>query len=353
MVALPARGPKTLLYVGWTGQRNLGDDAIADALIPRLSAVEPVHAPYTLSDFARRVASGGARGGGRRAVLLGGGTAIGRRNWRLVLTATGSVLARRRPWFLIGAGVEDPAFQGRNSFSDNGELARWREVCARFDAVTVRGPRSVELLGSVGITARMVGDPALLHEPGPMPDAEERLLGVNLGYGDDLWGHDHGRVVAAVAGLVRDLVRDEGWRVRAIVANPADEPGARECLAAAGVPDDRAEVVTALTTGRFFEVVAPCTVLVAERLHALVLATAAGVPVVGLEYQPKCADFLASVGAVDRAVRTDVVTTAFLRDHVDDLTRSRDAESTRLLGEVAMLRKLLSAEVDHIVASVA
>jgi polysaccharide pyruvyl transferase WcaK-like protein len=351
MVTLTARGPKTLLYVGWTGQRNLGDDAIADALIPRLPAVEPVHAPYTLSDFARRVASGGAFGGARRAVLLGGGTAIGRRNWRLVLTATGSVLARSRPWFLIGAGVEDPAFQGTNSFSANGELARWRDVCARFDSVTVRGPRSVELLDSVGVAARMVGDPALLHEPASMPGAEDTLLGINLGFGDDLWGHDHGRVVDAVADLVRDLTGGEGWRVRAIVVNPADEPSARACLAAAGVPDDRAEVVTTLTTERFFEAVAPCTVLVAERLHALVLATAAGVPVVGLEYQPKCADFLGSVGAVERSVRTDAVTAAVLRDHVDDLARSRDAESARLLGEVAILRKLLSAEVDHIASS--
>ena len=31
--------PKSLLYVGWTGQRNLGDDAIADALIPRIPGV--------------------------------------------------------------------------------------------------------------------------------------------------------------------------------------------------------------------------------------------------------------------------------------------------------------------------
>ena len=235
-MTLSAREPNSLLYVGWTGQRNLGDDAIADALIPRLGMVEPEHAPYRLADFAGRVVGGGLRGSGRRALLLGGGTAIGRRNWRLVLTANGAVLARAKPWYLIGAGVEDPAFQGRNSFSANGELARWRGICGNFASVTVRGPRSVELLDEAGIPSRMVGDPALLHEPGDVPVAEEKLLGINLGYGDDLWGHDHNRVVEALAGLVKSLVGGEGWRVRAIVVNPADEPAARACLAAAGVP---------------------------------------------------------------------------------------------------------------------
>ncbi len=347
-MTLSARQPRTLLYVGWTGQRNLGDDAIADALIRRLGVVEQTHAPYQLADLAKRVAGGALAGSGLRALLLGGGTAIGRRNWRMVLTANGALLARAKPWFMIGAGVEDPAFQGRNSFSANGELARWRGVCANFDAVTVRGPRSVELLTDVGIPTRMVGDPALLHEPGEdVPGPEEKLLGINLGFGDDLWGHDHERVVDALAGLVKSLA-GEGWRVRAIVVNPKDEPAIRSCLTRAGIAEDRAELVTAATTSSFFAAVASCTLLVAERLHALVLAAAAGVPVVGLEYQPKCADFLASVGAVDRAVRTDRVTAEVLHEHVVDLVANRARESARLLGEVNGLRALLTDEVDRI-----
>ncbi|HWC81366.1 MAG TPA: polysaccharide pyruvyl transferase family protein [Pseudonocardiaceae bacterium] len=343
---------RTLLYVGWTGQHNLGDDAIADALIPRLPAIEPAHAPYRLGDFLGRIAHGGLRGSAYRALLLGGGTAIGRRNWRLVLSATGATLARSRPWFLVGAGVEDPAFQGVNSFSGNGELTRWRDVLARFDAVTVRGPRSVRLLDSVGVPARMVGDPALLHEPAELPPAREKLLGINLGYGDDLWGHDHDRVVDAVAGLVRELAGGRDWRVRAIVVNPADEPSARACLTSAGIGPDRAEVVVTPTTERFFTAVGECTLLVAERLHALVLAVAAGVPVVGLEYQPKCADFLGSVGAAEHSVRTDQVSATDLVERVTALAEDRPAESARLLGEVTILRKSLVAEVERIRESV-
>ena len=346
-MALPARRPNTLLYVGWTGQRNLGDDAIADALIPRLATVEQAHAPYQLAELAKRFVNAGFAGSGRRALLLGGGTAIGRRNWRMVLAANGALLARAKPWFMIGAGVEDPAFQGRNSFSANGELARWRRICRNFDSVTVRGPRSVQLLESVGIPTRMVGDPALLHAPQSITEPHDKLLGINLGYGDDLWGHDHDRVVDALAGLVKSLA-GEGWRIRAIVVNPKDEAALRTSLTRSGIAEERAEVVTADTVERFFAAVAPCTLLVAERLHALVLAAAAGVPVVGLEYQPKCADFLASVGALDRAIRTDRVTADVLHEHVVDVVENRQAESVNLLSEVNGLRVLLDEELTRI-----
>ncbi|MFI5613735.1 polysaccharide pyruvyl transferase family protein [Amycolatopsis sp. NPDC051903] len=339
MTDVPAR----LLYVGWTGQGNLGDNAIADALLPRLPGVEPWHVPHEPRAFARRVVADGLRGARERAVLVGGGTVVGRRNWRLLLEATGRLLAWRRPWHLIGIGVEDPAFQGRNSFSAGGELARWRGLCARFDRVTVRGPRSAALLESVGVPAEVVGDPALLHEPEPVAP-QEKLLGVNLGFGDDLWGHDHGRVVEAVADLVRGLAAD-GWTARFLVINRKDRVFADEAVRLAAVP---AEIRAADTVPEYFAAVGDCTALVAERLHALVLAAAAAVPVVGLEYQPKCADFLASVGAEEHCVRTDRVTPGLLREHVDALAEGRAAESARLLGEVGELRARLRDELARI-----
>jgi polysaccharide pyruvyl transferase WcaK-like protein len=336
-----------LLYVGWTGHGNLGDDAIADALLPQLPAVEPWHVPHDPKEFARRVLGGGLHGSGDRAVLVGGGTVVGRRNWRLLLQATGLLLARRRPWHLIGIGVEDPAFQGKNSFSAGGELARWPGLCRRFDRVTVRGPRSAALLDSVGVNAEVVGDPALLHEPAEAATARDKLLAVNLGFGDDLWGHDHDRVVRAVADLVRGVVAD-GWSVRFLVINPKDQRFAEEALHLAAVAGERTEIRPAYTVPDYFAAIGDCTVLVAERLHALVLAAAAAVPMVGLEYQPKCADFLASVGTAERSVRTDQVTPQILREHVDELAARRPAESARLLSEVDVLRARLRTELARI-----
>jgi polysaccharide pyruvyl transferase WcaK-like protein len=332
--------PPTAVYVGWTGRGNLGDDAIADALLNHIPGVAPWHVPTDPTAFAGRLLAGAAVGARRRSVLLGGGTVVGRRNWRILLSATGALLARRRPWHLIGVGVEDPAFQGRNSFSDKDELRRWVEVCGWFDRITVRGPRSRELLASVGINAEIVGDPALMHEIGPV-EPKERLLGLNLGYGDDLWGHDHERVLDETADLVRELAK-ANWSTRLLVVNMKDLPFATACAQRAGVD---AEIRIATTVPDYMAAVADCTVLVAERLHALVLGAAAAVPLVGLEYQPKCADFLASVGSAQRSLRTDVVTAGAMIEHVREIASQREAESALLATHVGALRELLLEEV--------
>lgn len=331
----------TAVYVGWTGRGNLGDDAIADALLHHIPDVAPWHVPTDPTAFAGRLLAGASVGARRRSVLLGGGTVVGRRNWRMLLTATSALLARRRPWHLIGVGVEDPAFQGRNSFSDRDELRRWVDVCGWFDRITVRGPRSRELLASVGIDAEIVGDPALLHAPSEPVEPKDRLLGLNLGFGDDLWGHDHERVLDESAGLVREIVRD-GWQARLLVVNLKDLPFATECVERAGVD---AEIRIATTVPDYMAGVADCTVLVAERLHALVLGAAAAVPLVGIEYQPKCADFLASVGSAERSLRTDVVTAGAMIEHVREIADQREAESALLATHVDALRELLLEEV--------
>jgi len=331
----------TAVYVGWTGRGNLGDDAIADALLHHIPDVAPWHVPTDPTAFAARLLAGAGVGARRRSVLLGGGTVVGRRNWRMLLAATSALLARRRPWHLIGVGVEDPAFQGRASFSDRDELRRWVDVCGWFDRITVRGPRSRELLASVGVASEVVGDPALLHAPiGPV-EPKERLLGLNLGFGDDLWGHDHERVIDESAMLVRKLVGD-GWSARLLVINLKDLPFARACIERAGV---EAEIRIATTVSDYMDGVADCTVLVAERLHALVLGAAAGVPLVGLEYQPKCADFLDSVGSVERSLRTDCVTGGALIELVRELANNREAESALLTTHVDALRESLLEEV--------
>src|SRR5882757_5280736 len=52
------------------------------------------------------------------------------------------------------------------------------------------------------------------------------------------------------------------------------------------------------------------------KLHAAVLASAANVPCVVLEYQPKCLDFAASIGWERFTIRTSQLTPAKLIDRV-------------------------------------
>lgn len=333
-------------YVGWAGRHNLGDDAIFVALQSRLEPAELVEVPLYPAEVASFLVHGDRSRLRHAHPLLGGGTVIGRWNWRVHLR-TALLLARARPAVMIGAGVEDPAFGGRHSFGSERELRRWRALLAQFDRVTVRGPCSQQLLAEVGVHAEVVGDPALLLEP-PVPvDPESHTVGVALGFGDDLWGHSQDAVVHAVAGTLAELAA-RGWDVRFFVVNPEDRRSAERCALAAGLDPARTPILPAVEPADYLREVARCTVVIGQRLHAVVLAACAAVPAVMIEYQPKCRDFMASIDGTDWLVRTDHIASGPVLDRVLAAAASRDQESQRIEETVGVLRSRLAGELTRV-----
>jgi hypothetical protein len=335
-------------YLGWSGNGNLGDDALHEVVANLLPGTAFVSVAHTIGGVAGHLLAGDVRGRATRPLVLGGGTAVGRANWRAVLAVSRLVAGGRR--HLVGVGVEDPAFQGRNSFSGPHELARWRRPLAGFERVTVRGPRSAALLAEVGVDATVVGDPALLLTPPAglvAAEAGSGPIAVSLGYGDDLWGHDHEALLRCVTEAARSWVAD-GHRIRCVVLNDTDLVHAEQLAAA--LPTGSCEIVRTVTTAEFFVAVSSCRAMVSERLHAGVLAAAAGVPVVMLEYQPKCRDFMESVGLGDQCLRVDRVRPAEL---VEAVVRAAGPDPVaRMNGQVAALRSALREEVALLAESV-
>jgi polysaccharide pyruvyl transferase WcaK-like protein len=243
---------------------------------------------------------------------------------------------------MIGAGVEDPSFEGINSFSGAGELAKWGELLRDFDEVCVRGPRSASLLAEIGVEAKVVGDPALLLAPPRPPERIEALV-VSLGYGDDLRGGQQLAVVEAVVGAVASYA-DQGVPVRFVAISPRDVEWAEASVAR--IP--RAEVVVVNRPIEWFAAVADARLVIAERLHAAVLAAAAGVPVVALAYQPKVDDFMASIGQEAQCLPTDGLLSGQLRDLVETAWDAHDMLRGDLHIRVDALRQLLCARADRI-----
>jgi hypothetical protein len=320
-------------YLGWHGRGNVGDDAIHDAVRGALRGVELVDVPLYRRDVVRgpgRVVQLRRRAAG---LVLGGGTCVGRSNWRRHVQ-WGRWLVADGAAFAVGVGVEDPAFSGRHSFSGQDELAQWAAVLRCFTGVSVRGPRSAELLGDVGVEATVVGDPALvLASPRAAPISGR--IGINLGFGDDLWGHDPSGTAAAV-GAACTILSGRGYELRGILLNADDRSWTEAALHdTGGVPMEIVPVPDAATA---VSELAACEVALVSRLHAGVLAAVAGTPTVGLEYQPKCRDFALSVGAADLLVRTDAVVAADLVELVEHAHATRAVRAVALRGAVDLLR---------------
>lgn len=325
-------------YLGWSGRGNLGDDVLRDIVVEALPNSRVTYLPMELRELPQYLDPRLAGRRRSRPLVLGGGTVVGRANWRVALELTRIACGGGR--HLLGIGVEDPAFGGRHAFSSPAELRRWKPVLNTFEHVTVRGPSSAELLAGIGVDAEVVGDPALMLAPAStvVPTADELpVYAVSLGFGDDLWGLDQAAVTSAVA----TALRGTPCAVRVVVMNAADKALARQLEHA--LPDAEISEWHPTTPAEFFEAVEGVEVMIAERLHAGVLAAAADVPVVMLEYQPKCLDFMRSIGAADLSIRTDAVDAATVRDAIERasvdedlrrITRSHVAAHRRRLREL-------------------
>jgi polysaccharide pyruvyl transferase WcaK-like protein len=94
--------------------------------------------------------------------------------------------------------------------------------------------------------------------------------------------------------------------------------------------------------------VSRCDVFTGVRLHAAVVAAAAHVPAIALEYQPKCRDFQASIGRERWLVRTDELTAGLLVDMTEELAGARSEHSRAVEEGIAPLRERLTAEL-HVI----
>jgi polysaccharide pyruvyl transferase WcaK-like protein len=315
-------------YLGWRGQGNLGDDAIYDAVRSQLPGAEFLDMPRFPHERIQAAITGLNRSLRHSTHVVGGGTLIGRRHWRRMVNSA-VALTRGQGSYAIGAGVEDPVFKGRRSGSGNSELKRWIPVLSEFNIVSVRGPRSAELLGDLGLDVKVAGDPALLL---PRPDVavEEGLIGVNLGFGDDLWGHDPETLVATMSAALNELA-SQGYRFLGILMNSSDARWTGAALK--DVASDIVQPVDAIAASQEF---ARCSVVIVSRLHAGILAALSETPVVSLEYQPKCRDFALSIDDERSLIRTDQVTATNVVDNV--LAALADAPAIRIRTKAAVER---------------
>ncbi len=328
--------PPVVAYLGWHGRGNLGDDAIYDAVRSQLSGAAFVDMPCLTQEMIRAFATGSNRSLRRGTQVLGGGTLIGRRVWRR-LVSRGVALTGHHGTYAIGVGVEDPVFQGRNSGSGKDELTRWKPLLSEFRTVSVRGPRSAELLSDIGLGVEVSGDPALLL---PRPDVapEEGLIGVNLGFGDDLWGHNPQRPVDEMAAAVRHLAA-QGHRFVGILMNPDDQRWTRRALG-----DTASDIVLPADATAAARELARCSVVIVSRLHAGILASISETPVISLEYQPKCRDFALSIGDERSLIRTDTLTSTAVIDRVAERLADSSEIRAKTRAAVAGLQQRLHAD---------
>jgi GT2 family glycosyltransferase len=290
----PTDGPPGVRYVGWVGKDNLGDEAMLEA--------------------TRRLLSWGevqARGEAKDLLLLGGGTLINRNQYLRWLLERDSPRIERA---VLGTGVASPDFWGLTE--ETSEWLRWLGTCAY---VGVRGPRSAQTLSDWGFKGEIeiCGDPALALEPQGSFEGSGPIVVAPAWTNGELWGGSDQKVYEELASSITRWEK-EGRTVTLMSCHPSDDRPIltiKEMLPASRV-EYHAGYVDVTET---LELVARSSVVVGERLHACVLAAAAGRPFVAVEYRPKVRDFTESVAMDDYLIRSDELSAGRLVELVSDL----------------------------------
>jgi polysaccharide pyruvyl transferase CsaB len=156
--------------------------------------------------------------------------------------------------------------------------------------VIVRDRGSLDTLQSLGITGELGGDPALLLQPSPnLP----RQLGqvIIAPRGDVLGATERLKTVTAE-------LQAQGRRVLALSFMPAHDDAAAHSLGAD-------EVLSTVDPQVALDAIAASGFVIGVRLHAVILAAAAGVPFAGVAYDPKVQGFCSDAGAPFHPVELD------------------------------------------------
>jgi len=345
-VALHAQ--RTIGYVGHPDHSNIGDRLSFQANQTAFHGLR-VLPLNTVSDVRRLRYLKKVRGGAIRNVLLGGGTLVGRPSARRRLEELLRVSPNVRR-HVLSVGVEDPSPIGGVARTTHREMTRWIDLLQGFDTLGVRGPRSKEILASWGIQSDVVGDPVLLLDlPRNAGVFEDKVLGINVGTADVLWGGNPDRVLDEVSNMARRFTAT-GWSVRLVPMWDGDLAYVREAARRIGpgvcIVEDFGDF------DRLTWAIGSCHVFVGEKLHSLVLAASLSVPFIGLEYRPKCRDFQRSIDNERFTVRTDELRAAPLVDLVNEMATNRDLYAAQLTSKVSLLRGRLSERATRLRALV-
>lgn len=338
-----------LVLSGYYGYGNAGDEAVLAGLLrtmreidPRLEAVvvsgnpavtERAHGVAAVlrrslraTWHALRSADGLVSGGGS---LLQDVTSA-----RPVAYYTGimaTARAARRPYAIHAQGL-GPIHRRPN---------RWlaRTALERAAHVSLRDPDSIQLARTLGVRRpiELAPDAALALRPDAAGPGDRVVVAVR-----DWQANDHlAPVRAALAALAAD---------RPIIAVPMQEPADRAASAAAVAGIDHASVLAADTTlDERLRTIASARVVIGMRLHALILAAAAGVPAVAISYDPKVDAWARMAG---QAIAGDVRTGLDPERIVRAANETMAADPAPYLERVAELRASVRSSVEATLAAI-
>lgn len=312
-----ARGRSGVVICGAYGMGNSGDEAILDAIVAEMRAIDPL---IPLTVMTRDPAGASARLGltavhtfnfprflavmRRRALYINGGGSL-----------IQDVTSRRSLWYYLFTlraakrlGCKVMMYGcGIGPVKRPGGVERTRRVLnSCVDAITLREPDSIEELARFGVTKPeiiLASDPALTLPSAPAEEVDAALEaagaapeGKYICFALRLWP-GFGEKAGVFAAAARHAHEAYGLTPVFLPINHLDD-GQAAALVAEKLGDTPHVLLPGpMSSALVIGLMSRMQVVVSMRLHGLIFAAGQGVPLIGVSYDPKVTAFLRCVDA--------------------------------------------------------
>ena len=312
-----ARGRSGVVICGAYGMGNSGDEAILDAIVAEMRAIDPL---MPLTVMTRDPAGASARlgltavhtfnfprflaGMRRRALYINGGGSL-----------IQDVTSRRSLWYYLFTlraakrlGCKVMMYGcGIGPVKRPGGVERTRRVLnSCVDAITLREPDSIEELARFGVTKPeiiLASDPALTLPSAPAEEVDAALEAAGAAPGGKyicfalrLWP-GFGEKAGVFAAAARHAHEAYGLTPVFLPINHLDD-GQAAALVAEKLGDTPHVLLPGpMSSALVIGLMSRMQVVVSMRLHGLIFAAGQGVPLIGVSYDPKVTAFLRCVDA--------------------------------------------------------
>lgn len=204
--------------------------------------------------------------------------------------------------FTFGTGVRDPEFFKDVDHSVEKTWLGWLEQCQN---VSVRGPMSLEILRARGIkNVEIVGDPALIYSRNNICiKSKNKRIGLNISQNHQFFGDSKSHVLKVFVDLIKYLLQN-GWDVTLFPACSEDVQLGR-MLVEDTVFGSVHIFENYWNPSAYMDLLEKQDIFVGTKLHSVILSYCVYTPALMIAYQPKCFDFIETMGIKDLIIRAD------------------------------------------------
>src|SRR5690625_1010073 len=326
---------KNILYLGWLGKGNVGDDMLFEQFknmfykyttLDRSSICVNIDMYPIVENYQVDVST-------YDLIVLGGGSLIHLFYW---LNICEEAIEKKIPVVSWGTGydgqykIED--FESISISAEN--LSRYKSIYNKFSYLSVRGPFTKKMLRNIGVEKEIheIGDPALLYASEMIgnsfktSDSKEVFVNWGTSY-NHIFGNNELLVEHELVKVIHHLL-DEGYKITIYPIWTEDRIAVKRLASKINRPNCTYYSIV-YDAQTLLKILRNCHFSINVKLHANILAASVNKPFISLAYRGKCFDFAKTVQCLDYAIATDEVTSTKVLDLVEDIIANYSNIMTR------------------------